>query len=268
MELRRWKRGGLSGIEAGSGDAEEAVLLLHGFPESSRMWRGLIEGLAERGRRALAPDLYCLGESDDPGPATFERNLEAVDELVTELGLARVDLVVHDWGGFIGLAWACEHPQLVGSLVISSTGFFSDGRWHGVAEAVRAPGGEQLLEALDREGFAGLLRSDGAPFSEADVDAYWRPFAKGRARRAAVEFYRSMDFEKLGPYEGKLAAIGAPTLLLWGADDKFAPISGAHRFEREIPGSRLVALQGIGHFVIDQAPSRCREEMTAFLDRG
>lgn len=54
-------------------ETADPVLLLHGFPESSRMWSGLIEALAAEGRRAIAPDLYCLGESDDPGPATFER---------------------------------------------------------------------------------------------------------------------------------------------------------------------------------------------------
>ena len=70
-----------------------------------------------------------------------------------------------------------------------------------------------------------------------------------------------MDFEKLAPYEGKLAELGVPTLLVWGADDQFAPLAGAHRFEREIPGARLAAFEGAGHFVFDQEPERTTREV-------
>ncbi len=224
-----------------------------------------MDALSNAGRRCVAPDLYCLGESDDPGPATFERNLEALTDLHAELDLGRVALVVHDWGGFIGLAWACEHPDLVSALVISDTGFFSDGKWHGMAEAIRSEQGEEVMASVDRDGFAALIRSDGAEFSDEDVDAYWRPFAEGRGREATVEFYRSMDFEKLEPYEGKLAELGVPTLLVWGADDQFAPLAGAHRFEREIPGARLAAFDGAGHFVFDHEPERTTREVVDFL---
>ena len=247
------------------GKTADAVLLIHGFPESSRMWEPLMDALSGQGRRCIAPDLYCLGDSDDPGPATFERNLEALGDLHRDLDLGRVAVVVHDWGGFVGLAWACENPDLVSALIISDTGFFSDGKWHGMAEAMRSPQGEEIMAGIDRDGFAGLIRADGAIFSEADVDAYWRPFAKGRGREATIEFYRSMDFEKLAPYEGKLADIGAPTLLVWGADDQFAPLAGAHRFEREIPGARLAAFEGAGHFVFDQEPERTTREICEFL---
>lgn len=246
-------------------ESGDPVLLLHGFPESSRMWAPLMDALSAAGRRCVAPDLYCLGESEDPGPATFERNLEALGELHDELDLGRVALVVHDWGGFVGLAWACEHPDQVSALVISDTGFFSDGKWHGMAEGIRSEQGEEIMAAVDRDGFAALIRADGAPFSDEDVDAYWRPFTDGRGREATVEFYRSMDFEKLAQYEGKLAELDVPTLLVWGTEDQFAPIAGAHRFEHEIPGARLAAFEGAGHFVFDQEPERTIREVVDFL---
>jgi haloalkane dehalogenase len=241
------------------------VVMLHGFPESSRMWEPLMGALAAAGRRCVAPDLYCLGDSEDPGPATFERNRDAVARLHEQLDLGRVSVVVHDWGAFVGLAWACENPDLVDGLVISDSGFFADGRWHGMAEAMRSDAGEELIAALDRDGFAALLRTDSARFSDEDIDAYWRPFEKARGRQATLEFYRSMDFAKLAPYDGKLAELGVPTLLLWGAEDKFAPISGARRFEREIPGAELVAIEGAGHFVFETAPERCVAEVLRFL---
>lgn len=244
--------------------AGDPVMLIHGFPESSLMWEPVMGALAAGGRRCVAPDLYCLGDSDDPGPATFERNLEALSSFRAELGLGRVALVVHDWGGFVGLAWACEHPDLVSALVISNTGFFSDGKWHGMATAMRSNQGEALVGGLDRDGFGAMLRS-AADFDDATLDAFWHPFANGRGRRATLEFYRSMDFEKLAPYEGKLAELGVPVLLLWGETDEFAPLAGARRFEREIPGSRLVAVEGAGHFIYDEYPGRCAREVAGFL---
>jgi haloalkane dehalogenase len=246
-------------------ESGDPVLLLHGFPESSRMWLPLMRALSEAGRRCIAPDLFCLGESEDPGPATFERNRDTVAALHDALGLGRVALVVHDWGGFPGLAWACENPDAVSALVISDTGFFSDGRWHGIAEAIRGDQGEELVGALDRDGFAGLLGADGAEFTDEDVDAYWRPFAEGRGRAATLEFYRSMDFEKLAPYEGKLGELGVPTLLLWGAEDKFAPIGGAYRFKKQIPDARLIAIDGAGHFVFDQEAGATTAAVVEFL---
>jgi haloalkane dehalogenase len=242
------------------------VLCVHGYPESSRMWTTVMEALAAGGRHAIAPDLYGLGDSPSEGPQTFETNLDALTRFVAELGLERVVVCVHDWGGLVGLAWACDHPEAVEALVISDTGFFADGRWHGMAEAVRSKQGEQLVGAIDRDGFAGLLRSQaGDAFSEADIEAYWQPFADGRGQRTTLEFYRSMDFAKLGPWQGKLGELGVPTLLLWGADDQFASVASAHRFEREIRGAKLVVIEGAGHFVIEERPERCAEEIASFL---
>jgi len=265
IELRR--AGEIAYREAvpapGVADATAAsVLLLHGFPESSRMWEPVMRELAAAGRRCLAPDLYGLGDSTGEGAQTFESNLAALTGFCDALALERVALVVHDWGGFVGLAWACEHPGRVEALVISAAGFFADGRWHGMALAVRGEQGEKLVGAIDRAGFDAML---GATFDRAELDAYWAPFADGRGQRATLDFYRSMDFEKLAPYQGRLGELGVPTLLLWGAEDPFAPLGGARRFEREIPGARLAAIEGAGHFVIDEQRERCAREIAGFL---
>ncbi len=249
--------------DSASGDP---VVLLHGFPESSRMWAPLMAALAEVGRSSVAPDLYGLGDSIAEVPVTFESTLESFTAFMDQRNTGQVAVVVHDWGGFIGLAWACDNPDRVSSLVISNAGFFSDGRWHGPAEAIRGEHGEAIVAAIEREGFAGALNAAGNAFDEEDISAYWRPFEEGRGRPATLGFYRSMDFEKLAPWQGRLGELGVPTLLLWGADDEFAPISGAYRFQREIPGCRLVALEGIGHFAFDQAPERSIAEVLAFLD--
>jgi haloalkane dehalogenase len=244
------------------------VLLLHGYPESSAMWRALMEPIARAGWRAIAPDLLGFGDSEPDGSGTWERQVEAVEQLREALGLERVVLVVHDWGGLIGLRWACDHPDAVRALVISSTGFFPDGRWHGLAEAMRTPGqGEELVDAMTRESLGGLLGSVSTGISPDAVDEYFKAFADEPRRRGQLELYRSGDFAKLEAYEGRLAAIDVPALLLWGEDDPFAPVAGAHRLHEELPDSDIEVVHGAGHFVYEDAPAHCADAVLRLLDR-
>jgi haloalkane dehalogenase len=222
--------------------------------------------LAGAGLRAVAPDLAGFGDSPPDPPGTWERHVESIEEFRSELGLERVALVVHDWGGLIGLAWACEHPDAVSSLVISGTGFFPDGKWHGLGQTMRTEGeGEKLMENLDRDGFGAMIGSVSKSIDDAALDEYWRGYDGAERRRAHLDFYRSMDFEKLDRYDGQLAALGVPALLLWGADDPFAPVAGAHRFQRELPDAELVAIAGAGHFVFEDAPAEAAAAVTGFL---
>jgi haloalkane dehalogenase len=253
--------------EAGD-PGDRAVLLVHGYPESSYMWREILPPLAAAGFHALAPDLAGYGYSVADPPGTWERHVEALERFRLAHGLEHVSLVVHDWGGLIGLRWACDHPEAVEALVISDTGFFPDGKWRGPGEILRTEGqGERFVEGVDREGFAQLLGSVSTGITPDAVDEYFKAFGDADRRRGQLELYRSGDFEKLEPYEGKLAQLGVPTLLLWGADDFAAPVAGAHRFADEIPGSEVVVLEGTGHFVVEDAPDRYAEELVRFLTR-
>jgi haloalkane dehalogenase len=166
-------------------------------------------------------------------------------------------------------AWACDYPEAVDALVISDTGFFADGKWRGPGEILRTEGpGEQFVGGVDRDGLAALLSSVSTGITPDAVDEYFKAFADEPRRRGQLELYRSGDFEKLAPYEGKLAALSVPTLMLWGEDDFAAPVAGAHRFAREIPGSGVVVLPGTGHFVVEDAPDRYAEELVRFLTRA
>lgn len=242
------------------------VLCLHGYPESSYMWRHLLESVANAGWQAVAPDLPGYGDSPYSGDGSWRAHVEAVDRFHREQELGEVVLVVHDWGGLIGLRWACEHPELVRAMVISNTGFFSDGKWHGMAEAMRTPGqGEQLVEGLDRDGFGGMLRAVSPSLDDRSVDEYWKAYASPERRRGQLELYRSGEFSELEDYD--LSAVGAPALVLWGENDPFAPLAGGERFVAELPDSELVVVDGAGHFVFDDAPERCSEAVVRFLER-
>src|SRR5688500_13768001 len=87
---------------------DPAVLLVHGYPESSYMWRPALDALAAAGLHAVAPDLPGYGDSEPDPPGTWERHVEALERFRAEQGLGKVALVGHDWGGLIGLRWACD----------------------------------------------------------------------------------------------------------------------------------------------------------------
>ncbi|MDQ3645234.1 MAG: alpha/beta fold hydrolase [Actinomycetota bacterium] len=256
---------GVAYREEGPADGPVA-LMLHGYPESGFMWRDVMPAVAAAGWRAVAPDLPGFGDSPADPPGTWERQIEALERLHEDLELGAVALVVHDWGGLIGLRWACDRPDAVRALAISSTGFFADGRWHGMAQALRTEGqGEELVDNMTREGLAAMMGQVSTGIAEAAVDDYWKAFADEASRRSQLDLYRSGDFEKLRDYGGRLAELGVPAKIIWGEHDPFAPVAGAHRLQAEIPGSELVVIEGTGHFVVEDAPERYGAELGAFL---
>jgi haloalkane dehalogenase len=152
-----------------------------------------------------------------------------------------VALCVHDWGGLIGLRWACDHPEKVSALIISATGFFADGKWHGLAQALRTEGqGEEVVDGATREAFGQMLASVAPGIDDRAVDEYFKAYADPVRRRGQLELYRSGDFAELEPYSGRLAA-------------------------REIPHAQLEILDGVGHFMFDEVPERAAGVVVDFL---
>jgi haloalkane dehalogenase len=262
------RAGGLAYRQAGEQTAP-AVLLVHGYPESSYMWHRALPALADAGWRALAPDLPGYGDSE-PGTesGSWEAHVQALARFVDELQPGPVALVTHDWGVMIGLRWACDHPGAASALVISDGGFFSDRRWHDLANVMRTPGdGERLIEGYTREGFAGAMGAVSNGIDEEALTEYWKAFADDARRRRHLELYRSGDFDKLVPYEGRLATLGLPALILWGARDRFAGVRMAQRFHDQLPGSELEVIEDAGHFVWDDEPERSTAALVDFLRR-
>jgi haloalkane dehalogenase len=258
---------GLAYREAGASDAPVA-LCLHGYPNSSYLFKDVLPALADAGYRAIAPDFPGFGDSPPlrGREGTWADHISALDDFVAEHDLAPAALVVHDWGGLIGLRWACDRPYVASALVIMGTGFFADGRWHGLAQGLRTPGqGEQISASITRATFGELLRGASRRITERALDEYWKAFVDDERRRTHLALYRSGEFGELAAYEGRLAALGVPTLLLWGEQDPFAPVASAHRLHREIPGSELVILPDAGHFLMEDEPERVASEIARFL---
>jgi haloalkane dehalogenase len=164
---------------------------------------------------------------------------------------------------------ACDHPDSVYGLVITNTGFFPDIEWIEIAKTMRTPiQGEALVDSLSREAFATLLKEASSEFDERALDEYWKAFSTEGGRRGMLELYRSFELDELKPYQSKLASLEVPTLILWGQQDEFLPVDYASRFARELPGSKLVLLEGVRHFLFEDEPERCAHEVIDFLQQA
>lgn len=225
---------GLAWRESGDEDAPP-VLLLHGFPTSSLLWRGFLPSLAPP-MRAIAPDLFGGGASDAQADPSIAGQAAAVARLLDRLGVARFAVVAHGHGGAVAraLAAARDVPTLV--LLDAPDDPIT---WH---EAV---GGEDVGLGVVEVLRAGLGRPERVPVEI--VEAYAAPFVADPERfRRAVEALAAPSGHAPIPDD-------APTLLLWGEDDAYVPVEVAEAIAEAHPGATVAVLPGCGHFLPEDA---------------
>lgn len=257
-------------VQAGPADATEAVVFVHGNPGSADDWVRLAGAAAGTGRRALAFDLPDFGKTiapdgfahDVPAYATF------VDEALAELGVERVHLVIHDFGGPIGLVWTMMHPDALASITLIDTGVMPGYKWHSLARIWRTPiAGEALQAAAIRPLFRFLINRGeprGLPreFVEKMYDHYDR-----RTRRAVLKLYRAtpdpggMSENLIGLFRPR----DIPALVIWGEDDAYLSSSFAHEQERAFPSAEVHVLPASGHWPYVDAPETVERLLVEFL---
>lgn len=254
----------------GEGNAR-TLLCLHGNPTSSYLWRHLGEGLGNV-MRVIAPDLPGLGDSElGQRAGTWEEMEQFVEDFAAARKLGPFDLALHDWGGLIGFRWLFDHPHRLENLqrlIISDTGFFAldNSAWHSLAKIWRTPGeGEAWMDALTFELFRDALTATTPGLLDDSLIEYWKSFSTPERRAAKLALYRSGDFEKIKPYDGKLRSLTCPTLILWGEKDPYIPAAAAHLFHDQIPKAHLRILPNVGHFLWEEAPAETVRLVREFL---
>lgn len=238
--------------------SREAVLMLHGFPESSLIWKEVIPLVEASGYRAIAPDLPGFGQSERfDEEATWELYMLFLDEFLSALNLQHIHLFVHDWGGLIGLRWACHHPERVLSLLPCACALTPDYTWHKTARALRTPlVGEMMINALsDRKRFEQIIREAVPRVSSDIIEDFYNVLRTEENRAAVLELYRSGDLEKLKAYQGLLRQIKRPVTMLFGAQDHYVPYVYGYIFKRdELPQADVHVIPHAGHFALLETP--------------
>ena len=249
------------------------MLLLHGEPTWSFLWRKIVPPLVAAGRRVVAPDLIGFGRSDKPEQVdwyTYDKHVASVTALVRELDLTDMALVVHDWGGPIGLRLAVENEERIERLAILDTGIAAGAApsvtWLRFREAVRHAGGALDIGRLVAAGSAKGLPDDVRA-------AYDAPFPTPGSKAGALAFPELVPTEPEHPSAAAMNRVRdalrdwhKPTRVIWGAEDSVLPASVAERFVELIPGAtgpELIA--GASHFLQEDAPDEVAARLVAFL---
>jgi pimeloyl-ACP methyl ester carboxylesterase len=253
------------------------VLLLHGFPQMSESWREVMPPLAAAGYRVLAPDQRGYSPGARPKRRRDYRRAELVADVIAladDAHAGRFHVVGHDWGAAVAWAVAMQHPQRVRTLTALSVPHPAAFRRALLTsrQALRSwymaffqlPGvPEAMLSSAGWTRFRSNLRHSGLPATFAD--AYAEHMRQPGALTGAINWYRG-----LRPLsDGRAVAVAAPTLLMWGTKDAYVDRAGVELSRRYVTGEyRLEVLEGVGHWIPEQAPDRLVQLLLSHLAAG
>jgi pimeloyl-ACP methyl ester carboxylesterase len=256
-------------LQAGAPDAREAVVFVHGNPGSSRDWADLVGRVGEFAR-AVALDFPGFGRADKPAGFDYTvpgyaRHLAAA---LSELGIDRAHLVMHDFGGPWGLAWAAEHPDAFASAVLINSGVLPGYRWHYLARIWRTPLLGELFQATATRAAFGLLLRHGNPrgLPKPFVDEMWANYDAG-TRRAVLRLYRATDLgaPEVAALGSALRVLDRPALVVWGARDPYIGVEYAGRQRETFPSAQIEVLPESGHWPYADDPARVAELVVPWL---
>jgi haloalkane dehalogenase len=278
----------VSGLRMAYADAGppsgKVVLLLHGEPTSSYLYRGVITTLATAGYRVIAPDLIGFGRSDKPAARaahTYSGHVAWLYEFVSALGLTDINLVVHDWGGLFGLRLAAEHPERFATLTITNTALPTVSGRALPARCPELPRGSPVIFTSFDEWQAYSQRT--VDLRVADVIEAGTVSTLSLATRAAYDAPFPSEAYKAGPHALPSLAFtepmqnqaawtvlqqwSKPTQVIWAPAD---PILGnmASQFQNRIPGTagrRIIEIPVASHFLTEDQPQLVADAILGFL---
>jgi pimeloyl-ACP methyl ester carboxylesterase len=236
------------------------VLLLHGWPTSSLLWRNVAPRIAQT-RRVIAIDLPGFGGSDKPVDVKYDFAFfeSVLNDALQQLGIKRVALVVHDLGGPVGLYWAVRNPERVEKLVILNTLVYPEIHWAPLLFLIglNIPLYRRVFSTnafISLTLFLGMQRKD--RLTRELRAAYHAPFQAPGARRAMVKTWGDMGRDGFKTISAGLSTLTAPVRVIYGAKDPVLhDVAGtARRLQKDFPRAKITALDHCGHFLQEDDP--------------
>ena len=251
-------------VDTGAGSP---VVLVHGSPISSYAFREQIASLSSR-FRIIAPDLLGFGLSEGPEEgASFQQQADMLCALLDHLSPGPFRLVVHDWGGPIGMGCAARRPEQIQQLVLINTTVLADFKPPRYWRPFTTRGvGELLLVRMNvfSRGLPTLMRSARAREVR---QAYARPLEEVGLRRSVLSLERLEGYRDLmSQVEAALPRLSqVPTLIIWGQPDVYFRSSELQRLKKVFPGATVRKIPGGGHFPQEDAPEAVTAALLDFL---
>jgi pimeloyl-ACP methyl ester carboxylesterase len=253
-----------------------ALLLLHGIAGSSRTWRDVFPLLTDR-FTVIAPDLMGHGQSEKPvGDYSLGAFASGIRDLLEVLGIDRASVVGQSFGGGVAMQLAYQHPEQCERLVlVDSGGLGREVNW--VLRFLTLPGSEYVMPVI----FPGFVRDWGDSLLRtvndrgihlgrvAEMWSAYASLAEAENRQAFARVIRSVidpGGQTVSAMDRLYLASAMPTLIVWGDRDAIIPVSHAYAGHDAMPGSRLVIIEGVGHFPQIEAPERFVDALVDFID--
>jgi pimeloyl-ACP methyl ester carboxylesterase len=264
--------------EAGPPDAP-VVVLLHGYPSSSRMYEPLLQRLAGR-YRLIAPDYPGFGHSDAPPPGrytyTFDQLAATTDGLLKTLKIDRYTLFMQDYGGPVGFRIAMKNPDKVQAIIVQNANAYREGlgaKWAGIADywADRARNGEQVDKFTSLEGAKQRHLGTSPNPDRYDPDSWTDEYAflsrpGQRQIQADLLYDYRTNVASYPQWQAWMRAHRPPALVLWGRYDPSFIVPGAEAYARDLPDAEIHLLDA-GHFALDEKADEIAGLVLGFLDR-
>ena len=255
--------------EAGQGDP---VLLLHGWPTSSHLWRDVMGPIAEN-HRVIALDLPGFGQSDKPLDVSYSfRYFERVlSDFLDRLAIDKTSLVVHDLGGPIGLYWACCNSERLDKLALLNTLVYPEMSWAVVlfVAAIKMPIVRSILASP--WGLKQALRMgvhDKTRLTREAIEGTLAPFATKPARRALLKAGGNLSPKGFVQIARWLPSMGNPVCCIYGERDRILPdvAQTMQRVRSDVAHANVTALPDCGHFLQEERPEQIGRLLAEFLD--
>lgn len=267
-------------LDEGEGDP---VVMVHGNPTWSFYYRKLVLALAPEGYRCIVPDHIGMGLSDKPGDDRYAYTLESrVDDLgrlIDHLDLdSKITLVVHDWGGMIGMGWAARHADRIGRLVILNTGAFPlpAGRaFHAPLRFTRTALGGLLVRRFNAfSAIAARKCVTRRPMPKDVRDAYTAPYDSWDDRIATLRFVQDIPLRDEDPGYAIVRDTGeglhqfreTPTAIFWGDKDFVFDQPFLDEWRRHLPEAEVTQFADCGHYVLEDAAEEIVPAVKRFLE--
>jgi haloalkane dehalogenase len=268
---REWEGLRLAHLDIGPADGP-VVVLWHGEPTWSFLWRKVIPPLVAAGYRCIAPDLPGFGRSDKPtdfGWYSYDRHTSAGAHLMEHLGIADATFVVHDWGGPVGLRVATDHPGHASRLVILDTGLFTGEQRMSDAWIAFHDFVERTEDIPISMLVGGACATPPTPEVLAAYDApYPTPASKAGARAFPLMIPQRPDMP--GAAEGRTTLLAlrewdVPKLVLWADGDPVLPFATGERFAQAVGAPAPETVANASHFLQEDAGQWIGERIVAWL---
>jgi pimeloyl-ACP methyl ester carboxylesterase len=263
--------------EAGPKDAPTLVLL-HGFPSSSHMYRELIDRLSPH-FHLIAPDYPGFGYSDAPDPDTFTYSFDhladVIERFLQTLGITRFSLFLQDYGGPLGFRLATHHPERIEALIIQNANAYLEGVTPALAPIQaywqdRNETTEAAVRALLRPETTKFQYTQGARSLEQvspdawTVDQHFLDRPGNDAIQLALLYDYRTNVELYPEWQAYLRKHLPPTLVVWGQNDPFFGPAGARAYQRDVPEAEIHLLD-TGHFALEEDADEIAALIRQFL---